>query len=138
MWEEKVKKTYPEISKEEVWDIWKNVADWKVWNEDVVESTLNDSFETGGTIKLKLKQGPKVDVTLENVTENKCFTDCVHLPGAKLLRTHEIKSTDEGLEIKTTLAIKGAMANFYIKAVGEKLLEAIPRQLDKLVSLIKQ
>ncbi|MCH9620772.1 MAG: hypothetical protein S4CHLAM20_01760 [Chlamydiia bacterium] len=137
MWEKKHTKIYPGISKEQIWDRWKNIDNWSDWNDDLEHSKLNDTFETGGTFKLKPKGAPEVSLTLETVKEHESFTDCLHLPGAKMIGKHEMKETNEGLELTTTVSIQGMNSMLWVKLLGEKVAAKMPEQSDKLVEIAK-
>lgn len=138
MWEKTSKKVYPGVKKEDVWKVWKDIDNWTDWNPDLESTKLIDSFETGGNFELKPKGVPIVKFTLEEVIENASFTDCAHLPGAKMFGKHEMKETDEGLELKTTVSISGATAMMWVNMVGERVAAKMPDQMDALISLIKK
>ena len=136
MWEKTIKKRYPGVKKEQVWNLWKDVNNWAKWNTEVETSVLLDKFEKGGVIELKLKQVPAVKLILEQVQENVSFTECAQLPGAKLFRKSEMVETEGGLEVKVTISISGAAYFMWVNAVGEKVAAKILGQLDAMIEFI--
>jgi hypothetical protein len=138
MWEKKSKKLYSGVSKEKIWKIWTDINNWTLWNGDIEYAKLLNSFETGGTFELKPKGAPSVKLTLEEVVENKSFTDCLHLPGAKMYGKHEMEEKENGdIELTTTLTIKGINSLMWVGIVGEKVAAKMGKQMDDLVGLTK-
>jgi hypothetical protein len=137
MWKKTETQTFPGITPEAVWKIWKDIDNWTLWNEDLEESRLIDSFEKGGTFELKPKGGPRVKLTLEEVTENISFTDCLHLPGAKMHGHHEMKETEDGLMLVTSVSITGISSALWISMLGEKVAKKSLRQMEALIALIE-
>jgi hypothetical protein len=135
MWEEKFKKRFSGVSKEQIWKRWADIDSWTDWNEDLEYAKLNDSFEKGGTFKLKPKAGPEVKLTIEEATENVSFTDCLYLPGAKMFGKHEMKEVDGDLEMTTTISITGMSSMMWVKMIGEKVAAKAESQMDKLAEL---
>jgi hypothetical protein len=136
MWEKTIEKRVSGVKKEQVWKLWKDVNNWAKWNAEVETSLLQDKFERGGVIELKLKQVPAVKLILEEVQENVSFTECAQLPGAKLFRKSEVKETEEGLEIKVTISISGAACGMWVNIVGEKVAAKMLGQMDAMIEFI--
>ena len=138
MWEKTAKKVYPGVKKDEIWRLWKNVIGWVDWNPGFESSLLLDRFEKGGSFQIKPKGAPLVKFILEEVLENKSFTDYTNLPGAKMVTKHEMKETEAGLELKTTISITGISAMIWVNVLGEKLAAKMGDQMDALVSIINK
>jgi len=137
MWEKKHSKIYQGVTKEQIWKKWSDIASWTDWNPGLESSSLNDAFETGGTFKLKPKGAPEVNLTLEEVKPLESFIDCLYLPGAKMYGKHEIRETPDGIELTTTVTVKGMNSMMWVKMLGEKVAGKMPVQSDALVEAAK-
>ncbi|MCH9812101.1 hypothetical protein K0U07_05005 [bacterium] len=137
MWKKTEKAFFEGVTPSQVWNIWKDVDQWTAWNEDLEGCKLMDSFETGGTFELKPRGGPKVQLTIEEAIENRSFTDCLHLPGAKMYGMHEVKKVDGGVELTTTISITGMSSAMWVSMLGEKVARKSKKQMIALVDLIQ-
>jgi hypothetical protein len=136
MWEKKAKKTYSGIKKEDIWNIWQDINNWPLWNKDIESARLLDAFQTGGNFEIKPKGAPLVKLTLEEVVENKSFTDCLHLPGAKMYGNHQMEEKENGdIELSCSVTIKGINSAMWILILGEKIAAKMEKQMDDLVLL---
>lgn len=137
MWKKTETAFFEGVTSFEIFNQWKDIDNWTAWNEDLEESKLLDSFEKGGTFELKPRGGPKVKLTLEEVNENLSFTDCVHLPGAKMYGFHAVKEVEGGVELTTSISITGISSAMWVGMLGEKVAAKSKKQMIALVSLIK-
>ena len=136
MWKKIEKAFFEGVTAHEVWQVWKDVDQWILWNEDLEGSKLLDSFEKGGTFELQPRGGPKVKLTIEEAIENVSFTDCLHLPGAKMYGKHAVKEVEGGVEFTTTISITGMSSAMWISMLGEKVARKSKKQMIAIVNVI--
>ena len=134
MWSKTFSKSYKNITKEKVWDIWSNVEQWPAWDNDLDYCEMKGAFEAGSEFILKPKSGPKVKITLSEVVPHKQFTDYCRFPGAKMFDYHELADTPDGLRITNTVTVKGPLAFLWIMLVAKGIVKSIPKQTDNLVA----
>jgi hypothetical protein len=91
-----------------IWSLWSKVAEWKVWDESLVDSTLNTDFIVGNEGMLTPKGSPQsFGFQLTEVTPMKSFSDITELPGATLTFDHLLEVTPDGTRITHRVSISG-------------------------------
>jgi hypothetical protein len=74
-----------------------------------------------------------VRIELVDVQAPSRFVDVTHFPLARMVDTHELVETEEGLEIRNSLRMEGPLAFVWRKLVGEGVAKSLPEQTARLV-----
>lgn len=131
------KKTYSEkvsgVTAEQVWRVWADVDRWHTWQSDTEYAKLAGPFEAGTYFLLKPKGGPRVTIDLVDVRPNEGFKDQTRFPLAKMVGEHEFIRHDDGLEIKTTVSVRGPLSFVWRKIVAEGVAAGLKDQTRELV-----
>jgi hypothetical protein len=70
-------------SKQAIWNVWRDVANWPSWDEAVQWCKLDGEFKTGATYTLKPIDGPAVKAVIkecEPYRRDVTYFDCVATP----------------------------------------------------------
>ena len=121
---------------ETIWSLWSNVAEWNVWDESLVSSTLNTDFIVGNEGMLTPKGSPQsFGFRLTEVTPLKSFSDITELPGAILTFDHFLEVTPAGTRITHRASISGDAWEGYAVRMGADFQREIPHTITKLARL---
>jgi len=137
MWDKTFTKIYQNVAKEDIWKLWADVNNWPQWDQDLQYCQLDGDFIAGNSFVLKPKNGPKVEITLTEVEENKKFVNYCSFFGAKMYDAHYLEETQEGVSVTHILSVTGPLAFLWVRLVAKKLFAEIPSQTDNLVELAR-
>lgn len=137
MWIRTHSKTYQGVNKEDIWRLWIDVNHWAKWHGDLDYCKMTGPFVVGNHFILKPKGGPGVKIELIEVEEGIKFTDCTKFLGAKMVDTHSLEETEEGLRLSNTLVVTGPLRWLWIKLVAQHVANTVPDEMDALVNLAR-
>lgn len=136
MWQHSYSKTVSDISAAELWAVWSDVNQWHTWQPDIDSATLEGTFSAGAVLRFKPKGGPLIPITLTEVEPERLFVDLTRFPGAEMLDDHEIIPHAKGIEIKTTIRLKGPLAWLWRRLVVNDIVKGLPAQTDQLIARV--
>lgn len=122
-------------SKEAIWKLWADVSNWKSWDDQVMESSLDGSFTIGEKGLLRPRGGPKSTFELVELTKEKSFTSRSSLPLGKMDFIHSMEESNGELVLKHRIEISGILTFIFSRVIGNKLIKELPKALNKLVDL---
>lgn len=137
MWTRSYSKKIKGLSKELVWEVWTDVNQWHMWQDDIEYAKLEGGFEKGGIIRFKPKGGPKIKLHLIEVVPGSVFVDCTNFPLAKMFDRHELIAHGDELEIKSTIRVEGPLSFVWRKLVAEDVANGLEQQTDKLIERVR-
>ena len=130
MWTKTHSVTTKAVTKEQIWKLFADVNNWNQWDDGLSWTKLNSRFESGHTIELKPKDGPKVNIRLLEVKPYERFLDQTSFPLAKMWDDHIFEETTEGLRITHTITVKGILTGLWVKLVAGKLADELPAHMQ--------
>lgn len=134
MWSRSYSKTVHNLDAPEVWKVWSDVDRWHLWQDDIEYARLDGEFVTGGRMRFKPRGGPELTLELTEVRAPLVFTDVTRFPLARMIDSHELTAREDGLEIRSTIRMEGALAFLWRKLVGEGVVKGLPQQTEKLIA----
>lgn len=137
MWTRTYSKNYKNISKEKIWKLWTDVNNWPKWHGDLDSCTMEGPFVVGNHFMLKPKGVKPVKIILTEIKEGRKFTDCTTFFGAKMIDTHEMEETSDGLCLTNTLVVTGPLKWLWIKLVAQNVADTVPHEMEALVDLAR-
>lgn len=137
MWSKEVK-LITSASKEQIWELWTDVTNWKVWDDQVIESMLYGKFEQSQKGELQPKSGPKSNFELVEVTRLKSFTSRSQLPFTTMDFIHSMHAAEGVLTVVHKVEMRGAFTFLFSRVIGNKLIKELPKALKKLEGLAKE
>jgi hypothetical protein len=137
MWTtEVIRKT--NATKEQIWKLWTDVANWNSWDKEVESSELYGEFKKGTKGVLKPADGPKTKFEMIECTNFKSFTDRSFLPLCKMDFIHTINETKDGLEITHKVVMTGLLTFLFSKVIGSKIKLGLPLAVEKLIEVAER
>lgn len=137
MWTRTYSKTFKNVKKETVWQLWADVNNWPKWHRNLDYCQLEGAFTVGNHFILKPKGVKAVKIKLIEIEEGRKFTDCTTFFGAKMYDTHELEETKEGLRLTNTLKVTGPLGCLWIKLVAQNVADTVPQEMEVLVDLAR-
>jgi hypothetical protein len=122
-----------DASKQAIWRIWHDVANWPSWDEAVQWCKLDGEFKSGATYTLKTVDGPAVKAVIQECEPYRCFTDVSSLPLAKMEFVHEMVDIAEGVQLTHRVNISGPLSFLWARVIGAKTAAGLPHAMSKLV-----
>lgn len=136
MWSKTYSKKVHGITAQEIWDVWVDINQWHIWQDDIEYAKLEGTFKIGTSFRFKPKGWKEVSIQLVEVEPNKCFTDLTRFPLAKMYGIHEFIMNNDELEIKTTIKVVGLLSFIWRKLVAEKVANDEEHQTQKLIERV--
>lgn len=133
MWRKSYSIITKKVTKEQIWKLFADVNNWHTWDKGIEYATLHGEFKAGNYFLLKPKGAPEVMVELLDVVENKKFKDITRFPGAKMYDEHEFEETSDGLKIINTISVDGPLAQQWIKAIAQNIVDSLPTDVIKQI-----
>ncbi|HEY2160962.1 MAG TPA: SRPBCC family protein [Solirubrobacteraceae bacterium] len=109
-------------SRQEVWSLWSDAAQWPHWNPTIAEVSLQGPFVDGTRGTLKPAHGPRSKVVLRDVHPGSGFADVARLPGAEMRVEHEVvDGADGGSRVTERAVLSGPLARVWSLLLGRQL-----------------
>lgn len=121
-----------------VWQLWADVKNWKIWDKDVLESSLEGTVEIGTKGILKPTSGPKANFVLTEVEENRKFVNQMKLPLASIDFIHQMVKRSDSVVVIHRIEIKGLLAPLVGATLGQQLKAGVPSAVENLVRLAEK
>lgn len=135
MWQKSYSVIVNGLEPSQVWKIWSDISLRNQWDDDTEWAKIDGAFEEGAILHVKIKNGPKLKMTITECIPNQKFTDTYYFPLARLDGIHEMEHTNEGLRITTTIKMTGLLRWIWRKLVAEKVVTTLPHQTELLIQL---
>jgi hypothetical protein len=119
---------------ETIWQLWSDVANWKIWDAQVESSSLQGPFAVGSHTTLQQKDGPELSAELIEVQPLQKFVDQTTLPQSTTLKfIHEMNATASGTHIIHSIVLDGPLAEQFAAQLGDNLRHGLEDALQGLV-----
>ena len=138
MWIRTYSKTFKNLNKKTIWDLWTDVNNWPKWHGDLDSCQMEGPFVVGNYFMLKPKGIKAIKVHITDVEERRKFTDCTKFFGAKMFDTHKVKETKEGLCLTNRLIVTGPLKFLWVKLVAQNVADTVPQEMEALVKLARE
>ncbi|HQS83931.1 MAG: hypothetical protein B7Y25_03440 [Alphaproteobacteria bacterium 16-39-46] len=139
MWTRTYHKTFQNVKKETLWNLWTDVNHWPDWHGDLDYCKLDGTFEIGNYFILKPKGVRPVKIILTEIEKGKKFTDCTLFFGAKMYHTLEIEEImEDDIKLTSTLVVKGPLKWLWIKLVAQNVANTVPEEMETIVNLARK
>ena len=120
---------------EKVWDIWKDVKNWKSWDASLSDAVITGDFQTNARGVLVSEQGPKAKFRISSCIPFFSYTIDTKLPFAHLYIRRLIGYNNKKTMITNEVWIEGPLSSFWWKLIGQKYLDRLPHVMDKFKKL---
>ena len=133
MWTIKVSRQTT-ATKEQIWNLWADVANWNSWDSTVKRSELYGDFKVGTTGVVKLAVGPKSKFVITDCKPFESFTNRSFLPFCKVDFTITLVEEQKGLLVTYRQEMTGFLTFFFSKVFGKQMTKGLPKGLEDLIT----
>ena len=126
------------IDIDRLWDLYSNVENWKLWDEEVESISIEGDFAAGTKGVMTMEGQDPMNFTLTAVEEKKCFIDetVIEPLNVSIIVGHFIeKKTTDRFFLRHSVIIKGENADMVAEQIGESFTVDIPASMEKLIKL---
>ena len=126
------------INIDRLWDLYSNVENWKLWDEDIKTISLDGEFKVGTKGVMTMDGQDPMNFSLTVVEPKKCFIDetVIEPLNVTIVVGHFIEQkTDDRFYIRHSVIIKGENADMVAEKIGESFTVDIPKSMEKLIKL---
>ena len=121
-------------TKEQIWDLWADVANWKSWDSTVKGSELYGDFNVGTKGMVKLAIGPKSKFVITDCNPFETFTNRSFLPLCKVDFTLTLVETEKKVLVTYRQKITGFFTFFFSKVLGGKMKKGLLKGIEDLIT----
>jgi uncharacterized protein YndB with AHSA1/START domain len=123
------------VPPEKIFEIYADVRNWKTWDPDTKESSIDGPFQTGSKGKITPPKGMTVPMNFISVVPDKSFTVESRIPLFRMVFEHELNATAAGTEVVHRVTFSGALSFLLGRIVGNPLRTGLPITLASLKRL---
>jgi len=120
-------------SEEKIWEIWSHVKDWHLWDHDIKDSWLENSFQVGTKGFVVLKNDKKIPFTITKCEKNRLLETQTKFLLCTLTCTHKLDEMNGSTKIINRVEFSGLLSFFFNYIIGKKMDKNIPITLESLV-----
>lgn len=124
-------KASPEI----IWNIWRDVENWKTWDHGIEFSTIDGPFAVGTKGTLKPKGGPLVHMLLNKVEPQRTFVDESRLFLARIIVSHDMMEHNGRTLVTHQIEMMGPLAFLFAFLIGRKMKKNLPQEMQAMVKM---
>jgi len=117
-----------------IWKLYQDVDNWNRWDHALEYTKLSGKFAENSTIKLKVKNGPLVDIIINKLEENKLFIDTSNLFLCKIIDTHTITQKNGQTFVTHKIEMTGLLSFFFAFVIGRGMKKDLPSVMKELVT----
>ena len=132
-WQSEYVAVVQDVSREEIWSAWADVDNWNKWDLDLEFTKLEGDFARGSWFTLRPKGGPTVRIQFAEVVPLERYTDLTRFPGARMWGIHDVRDTDQGVELRICVRVEGPLGFIWRKIVGDGVARGMAIQTQALV-----
>lgn len=123
------------VSPEAIWQVWKDVEGWSIWDEELEYCRLEGPFTAGTEGMIKPKGWSPLKFTITEAKECRGFKDITKISlGTTLEFQHSVESLPSGsVRITHRVYARGLLAPMLRFTLRRKLRAKMPRALEALI-----
>ena len=118
-----------------IFEIYADVSNWKIWDPDTKESSIDGPFQTGSKGWITPAKGMTVAMNFISIVPEKSFTVECRIPLFRMMFEHEHNETAVGTEVVHRVTFSGALSFVLGRVVGNPLRTGLPVTLARLRQL---
>ena len=124
---------YVSAPAEKIFSVYAAVSQWPTWDLEVESASIEGTFTSGGTGKIKPKGAPESKIEITELTENQSFTIECKLPLCKMHFVHLLDAQDAAsTKVTNQLIFSGLLAPLFGRLIGKGIAKTIPSTLAGL------
>jgi hypothetical protein len=125
-------------SREDIWGLWTDVANWGSWISDIETVELHGPFAEGSTISMTPAGQDTVRLRLADVRDHELFVDEAEIAGVVLQTIHRLDQLDnDRVRVTYRMEISGPAADEIGPRLGPRITADFPETIAALIERAK-
>jgi len=120
--------------KEQLWNLWADVANWNTWDSTVKSSELYGDFKVGTKGVFNLVNGPKSKFIITVCKPFESFTNSSYLPLCKTDSIISFVETKNGVLVTYRVEMTGFLTFLFSRVIGKQMAKGLSKVLDDLIT----
>ncbi|MBX2885665.1 MAG: SRPBCC family protein [Granulosicoccus sp.] len=121
-----------------IFDIYKDVSSWAIWDPDIEAAHLDGDFLIGASGWIKPKGAPKTPTQIVSMTEPRHFTVESKLPLCTMSFDHTLEPLEGNTLVCHAVEFNGFLAPLFSRLVGRKIRQGIEGTMQGLKEYAEQ
>jgi hypothetical protein len=135
MWTKSFSIITKEATKEQMWNLFTDVNNWHIWNDEIQYAKLDGKFESGNSYIIQPRKGPEIKVELLETIEKKRCLERGKFPLAEMYYDHLLEETENGLKITNTISVKGLLGPLWVQLIVKKIASSMPVHVQQQIKV---
>lgn len=117
----------------QIWEIWKDVENWKNWDHEIELSRIDGPFQAGTTGCTKFVGTPLFKTLLTEVEPLKTVVQEAYLFLAKVVSCQSMKQVGSKTYVTFQVDIRGPLSFFFASKLRRFIVEKIPMEMEEML-----
>lgn len=117
---------------EQVFRLYQDAACWADWDPEVASASLPDGLMLGSRGWLKPRSGPRANIQIIEVTEDKSFSVQSRLPLCRMLFGHRLEENDGSTVATHWVEFSGPLSFLFRYLIGKSVQASLPNTMRGL------
>jgi Polyketide cyclase / dehydrase and lipid transport len=119
-------------SSNDIYQLYKNVGEWSIWDPEVESSNITGEFKTGATGTIKPKGGPQSTLYFTDIKPNISVTTQCKLPLCTMTFDHQLSQHGESTTATHSVSFTGFLAPIFGWLIGKSIQRTLPDSMRGL------
>jgi len=120
----------------QIWNVWKDVENWKKWDQDIELSQIDGPFQAGTTGCTKFIGTPLFKTLLTQVEPFKLVVQEAYLSFAKVVSYQSMKHIAGKTQVTFEVEIRGPLSLFFACMLGRFIKKKIPKEMEEMLKRV--
>lgn len=121
----------------QIWNVWKDVENWKKWDQDIELSQIDGPFQAGTTGCTKFVGTPLFKTLLTQVEPFKLVVQEAYLSFAKVVSYQSMHQVAGKTQVTFTVEILGPLSLFFACMLGRFIKKKIPNEMEEMLKRVR-
>ena len=126
-----------EVVPEQIWELWRDVENWKSWDDQIEYSRVDGPFQAGSFGETKFISTPPMKTLLTDVVENELVVQEAYLPLARVVSFQSMQREREITRVTFRVEVRGFLAPLYALKIGKFVREKVPVEVEQMLALLQ-
>ncbi len=120
----------------QIWNVWKDVENWKKWDQDIELSQIDGPFQAGTMGCTKFIGTPLFKTLLTQVEPFKLVVQEAYLSFAKVVSYQSMNHLAGKTQVTFTVEIRGPLSLFFACMLGRFIKKKIPKEMEEMLKRV--
>lgn len=117
----------------QIWEVWKDVENWKYWDQEIELSRIDGPFQAGTTGCTKFVGTPLIKTLLTNVELLRLVVQEAYLLFAKVVSYQSMRQVSGKTHVTFQVEIRGPLSFFFARKLRNFIKKKIPMEMEEML-----